>query len=65
MVKTGQDVERCWQELGGLGVEAPRLDVKECLGSVLAGAARGKDRDATAHKTVSGRVLNNDVKTDG
>jgi len=63
--KTGQDVQRCWQELGELGVEAPRIGVKECLRSVLAGAARGKDRDATAHKAVSGRVLENDVKTDG
>jgi hypothetical protein len=34
-----QEDGRCWQELG---VETPRLLVKERLGSVLGGATRGK-----------------------
>jgi hypothetical protein len=48
LCKTIQDVGGCWQELGELGVEAPRCEVKEGLRIVLEGASRRKECNATA-----------------
>ena len=53
--KNVQDVQRGWQELG---VEAPRIEIKECLGSVLKGANRRKERDATAQEAVCKVIIN-------
>jgi hypothetical protein len=59
--KNTQDVRWYWQELG---VEAPRIEVRERLGSVLEGTKREKECNATAVLLNAERLLRVSVKTD-